>query len=549
VAMIGKVRTWLTLLDTDLAERSRVLADQGKGMGPEAAMSNKGRRSKRETKRTVKRAVAVAKSPPLRKAMAAGDFSDDHADALRIAKDRLASDEAKARFAANEQRLVESSRKLSADDFAAKAEREAELCNDDDGIGELNKQRLASSGSHWRDRVSRMYKLFLEIDSERGAHIESAVRKEVNRLWRLSNTGAPPANKLESLTADAIYNLITNAEGTRSGTSGIDISVLIDLRTLIGGLRPGSVSETEHGIPLPPETIRRYACDNNIIPAVLDSRGVVLDLGRSARLASLNQRRALRAMYPGCADNDCDTPFTHCQIHHLIAWTADQGPTDMANLVPVCSQLHHKLHEGGWKATLDADRTLRLYQPDGTLHSTNPLPAPPDAAARSGDGTSGQRAPRRQPVDPNSQPASRHDRADSGHTSTAQQTSTSTSTSRPAAAGLRQRPTPAQRKEAGQKGRIVGQPSQTAQPADPAPPDDESAGYLFGDLRERIRASQLRKTKIPSSSPSGQRSCHAHDGPPAEKAQPPDTPLATRARAAIRNAQPRNAQPRTGPPA
>jgi hypothetical protein len=51
---------------------------------------------------------------------------------------------------------------------------------------------------------------------------------------------------------------------------------------------------------LAPETVRRMACDASIIPVVLGSRGEVLDLGRTGRLATPKQVQALWIRDQGC---------------------------------------------------------------------------------------------------------------------------------------------------------------------------------------------------------------------------------------------------------
>jgi hypothetical protein len=66
-------------------------------------------------------------------------------------------------------------------------------------------------------------------------------------------------------------------------------------------------------------------------PVVLDGKGVALDVGRTQRLATVDHRRALRAMYPTCAIPDCRTAFDRCTPHHLIFWTRN-GPSDLDNL-------------------------------------------------------------------------------------------------------------------------------------------------------------------------------------------------------------------------
>jgi hypothetical protein len=48
------------------------------------------------------------------------------------------------------------------------------------------------------------------------------------------------------------------------------------------------------------------------------------------------------------------------------------GPTDLANLVPLCSRHHHLVQEGGWKLTIGPDRTLTIAYPDGSIQTTGP---------------------------------------------------------------------------------------------------------------------------------------------------------------------------------
>ena len=70
-------------------------------------------------------------------------------------------------------------------------------------------------------------------------------------------------------------------------------------------------------------------------------------------------------MYRCCAFGDCDVPFDRCEIHHILPWELG-GPTDLHNLIPLCSRHHHLVHDGGWLLELLADRTLVARQRDGT---------------------------------------------------------------------------------------------------------------------------------------------------------------------------------------
>ncbi len=126
--------------------------------------------------------------------------------------------------------------------------------------------------------------------------------------------------------------------GERSGDRRVpEICVHIDYDTMLNGLHELSVCETADGIPLPPETVRRLACEAAIVPIVLNGAGEVLNCGREVRVANRAQRRALRAMYRTCGYPGCDVVFDRCDIHHVIEWLR-HGTTDLDNLLPLCSQ-------------------------------------------------------------------------------------------------------------------------------------------------------------------------------------------------------------------
>jgi hypothetical protein len=194
-----------------------------------------------------------------------------------------------------------------------------------------------------------------------------------------------------------------------------EVSVLVDLATLVDGLHANGICETEDGVALPVSTMRRLCCDAKVIPIVLGDDGVPLDLGRTARTVNRSQRRALRAMHRTCANPDCDVPFSHTKIHHVHWWVRDEGPTDIDNLLPLCERCHHLVHEGGWNLTMTPNRVATWTRPDGTIHHQGscidrhpPTGSPPTGSAPPGTpppgsappgapppGASPHRAPRR----------------------------------------------------------------------------------------------------------------------------------------------------------
>ena len=91
----------------------------------------------------------------------------------------------------------------------------------------------------------------------------------------------------------------------------------------------------------------------------------VLDLGRSVRLVSPAQRRALVVRDGGCVWPDCDRPPAFTDAHHLRHWV-DGGATDLANLALVCRR-HHRLVHAGWELA---------HRPDGIWSATPPWAVP-----------------------------------------------------------------------------------------------------------------------------------------------------------------------------
>ncbi|MHA7144364.1 HNH endonuclease signature motif containing protein [Arthrobacter sp. TmT3-37] len=95
-------------------------------------------------------------------------------------------------------------------------------------------------------------------------------------------------------------------------------------------------------------TIRRIACDADIIPIILGGAGQVLDLGRAQRLFPPHLRRALVARDKGCAFPDCTIPAPWCEAHHIDPWSRG-GRTSISNGALLCSRHHHLIHQGTWR--------------------------------------------------------------------------------------------------------------------------------------------------------------------------------------------------------
>ncbi len=124
------------------------------------------------------------------------------------------------------------------------------------------------------------------------------------------------------------------------------VTVSLDaLRTSIG-------HATLDGIgPLDAESARRIACDARVIPVVLGSRSEPLDLGRSGYTVPTALRRALVLRDRGCAFPGCDRTHRQCHSHHVRHW-ADDGPTEIDNLVLLGGRHHRLIHHSDWDCAI-----------------------------------------------------------------------------------------------------------------------------------------------------------------------------------------------------
>jgi hypothetical protein len=182
------------------------------------------------------------------------------------------------------------------------------------------RRRRQRSLCRWTDRQTGMCHTHLELDPETDARVAAALDAAVT-AERAADEASGQARTFDQLKADAAVALITGASAVDPRVP--EISVLIDLDTLRDQLRDDGVCETADGNPVPPETVRRLACEATIIPIVLDGDGVPLDMGRARRVATREQRRVLRAMYQTCAYPGCGVRFGECDIHHAVHWTRD----------------------------------------------------------------------------------------------------------------------------------------------------------------------------------------------------------------------------------
>lgn len=149
--------------------------------------------------------------------------------------------------------------------------------------------------------------------------------------------------------------------------------------------------ELEAGPVLAPETARRLGCDASVV-RIIERDGKPLSVGRRRRTVPPALRRALRSRDGGCRFPGCtNTKFLHA--HHIRHW-ARGGPTDLDNLVQLCTRHHQLVHEGGYLVEPGADGRLSFRRPDG-----RPIPAAGPCTPARGPGVQQQNRARGLAVD------------------------------------------------------------------------------------------------------------------------------------------------------
>jgi len=110
---------------------------------------------------------------------------------------------------------------------------------------------------------------------------------------------------------------------------------------------------------------------------VTDDLGHLIDYGRSTYRPPAALRDYVIARDRTCRFPGCTRPADTCEVDHVTAW-ADGGPTNAANLAPLCTRSHHCKHDTHWHATRLPDGSLDWTDPTGHHHLVPPATYPVD---------------------------------------------------------------------------------------------------------------------------------------------------------------------------
>ena len=186
---------------------------------------------------------------------------------------------------------------------------------------------------------------------------------------------APPLDRVEGLLAVASSYLDHVLSEPSDDHTLVTVHVSAEsldvpagtLGNVPAGTSAAGICYVEGAGAIEAETAQRLICTATLQGVVVDRHGGVLALGRTKRLASRAQRRALRVRDHGA----CQFPGCHrdsrLDAHHVVAWSHG-GATDLENMLLLCRRHHTFVHEGGVRivaAPPDSARRHDFVLPDG----------------------------------------------------------------------------------------------------------------------------------------------------------------------------------------
>jgi hypothetical protein len=369
---VEAIRSWASAAEARIVSELAVMTAM-----PEASIADATRSSINAAAKTRERSVTLDHADGFDEALVSGLIVTGHVDELTKATKKLHDLEQRDELFGRCKTLLADAERSTIEQFRKTLAREVKSIQRDDGMERLERQRRATSMSAWTDDDG-MWNLRATFDPLTGVKLSNAIDRALAGLFAEAvpeSCPSDPVEKQKHLRALALGRLI---DGDRTVVrAGVpEFVAVIDVDQPNGN----GAATVDWGIPV--EVPARVIADlldagGATTAAVVVRNGVIvhapgeMNLGRAARHASRDQRRALQGLYRGCAIPGCHTHFDRCKIHHIIWWT-NGGLTDLHNLLPVCVHHHHKIHDTGWNITLDPQHRLTVTLPDGTVMTNGP---------------------------------------------------------------------------------------------------------------------------------------------------------------------------------
>lgn len=226
---------------------------------------------------------------------------------------------------------------------AALEQRRIEMWVNDDGTGNLQGTNLAA------DRVAE-------------------VRRRINAMAKsLRRDGE--TRTMDQLRADIFLDLLAGTATDRLGRGVVDIRVdldtLVELNEAAGelnGYGPVIADIARKTVEQNPDAEWRFM--------VSDADGVPVAVDTTRRRPTAQQQRFVEMYHTTCAFPGCRMPANDSDLDHRVEYHRD-GPTAVANLIPLCRHDHRIRHEAGWEHAITASGDYRWRSPIGNEYEVS----------------------------------------------------------------------------------------------------------------------------------------------------------------------------------
>ncbi|MDA3643884.1 DUF222 domain-containing protein [Saccharopolyspora indica] len=311
----------------------------------------------------------TAALPVTGEALAEGVISLEHARVISRCLTRL-PEHTQHRAAEIERLLVENACRQCPRDLAKLADRIRYMIDADGAVADEQAQ-FESRELHYATARDGMLVIKARLDRETGAKFVTALRPLA--APRPETDGVKDPRTVGQRNADGLstlLDLVLDTDGMpRTGGQKPHLTITIDYTDLKNQLPVSTNNDGEilavgsagmlesTGQYLSPQTIRRIACDCDVLPMVMGGDSLPLDVGTSQRTAPTHIRAALLARDGVCAFPECDHPAGTPQAHHIVHWV-DGGPTSVENMVMLCAHHHRTIHNHHWNIELQRGRPM-----------------------------------------------------------------------------------------------------------------------------------------------------------------------------------------------
>ncbi|MCP4967291.1 MAG: DUF222 domain-containing protein [bacterium] len=341
----------------DSWDRDRAWEIDG-SLSPRAWLSYRTPLSDGDAQRLVRNARLVGDHDEISQALACGEITTPHVEAIG----RVTSKDREPLLADHTPVLVEQARKLPVGEFSTVMRHWASLADD-----ELGKETFTKKWDRRHLHAAVGFDGWVTgdfyLDPVAGALLITVLDHEAPP----DPEDAPDGPRtLSQRRADALADIIgRHMGGGKPGANPPNVNAVIDVATLAGESPDLATARCEvDGIGVVARTVLdQMCCDARFTRFVMSGPSQILDMGRSTRLATSSQSRAVRVRDRHCRFPSCDRRPQWCDIHHIAGWVESLGATNIDNLILLCRRHHTLMHNSEWAITKNGGGEFEFTHP------------------------------------------------------------------------------------------------------------------------------------------------------------------------------------------